>query len=171
MKTAAQAIPNFWMSLFLIPSSICDKIEKKLNGFWWGQGTQGKGIRWTSWHQLCSSKYGGGLGVRSLSLFNTTMLAKQGWRILTEANSLVTKLLKARYFPRTDFLNAELGVNPSYLWRSILSAKDAVKSGCRRKIGDGLAPRYGRCLGYHVRTMDVYLQPLFLSCRIFTSRI
>ncbi|XP_074344601.1 uncharacterized protein LOC141683748 [Apium graveolens] len=88
---------------------ICDKIEKKLNGFWWGQGTQGKGIRWTSWHQLCSSKYGGGLGVRSLSLFDTAMLAKQGWRILTEENSLVTKLLKARYFPRTDFLNAEIG--------------------------------------------------------------
>lgn len=45
--------------------------------------------------------------------------------------------MKARYFPKTDFLNAKLGDNPSYMWRSILSAQDIVRKGCRRKIGDG----------------------------------
>ncbi|KAL8112103.1 hypothetical protein AgCh_019707 [Apium graveolens] len=108
-----------------------------MNGFWWGQGAKSSGIRWMTWDKLCVSKYGGGLGVRSLRCFNTAMLAKQGWRILTKANSLVFNLLKAQYFPRTDFLNAELGANPSYLWRSILSAQDAIKAGCRKKIGDG----------------------------------
>lgn len=29
LKIAAQAIPNFWMSLFLIPANVCDTIEKK----------------------------------------------------------------------------------------------------------------------------------------------
>lgn len=67
-----------------------------------------------AWDKLCVSKYGGGLGVRSLRCFNTAMLAKEGWSILTEANSLVSKIMKARYFPNTDFLNAELGANPSY---------------------------------------------------------
>ncbi|XP_074342829.1 putative mitochondrial protein AtMg00310 [Apium graveolens] len=69
------------------------------------------------------------------------MLAKQGWRILTEAHSLVSKLMRACYFPDTDFLNAKLGVNPSYLWRSILSAQDAIKVGCRRRIGDGTSTK------------------------------
>lgn len=69
------------------------------------------------------------------------MLAKQGWRILTDANPLVTKLLKAKYFPHSDYLNAELGANPSYLWRSILSARNAVKTGCRRRIGDGASTK------------------------------
>lgn len=33
LKSAAQTIPNFWMSLFLIPYSICDEIEKLMNEF------------------------------------------------------------------------------------------------------------------------------------------
>lgn len=27
LKTATQAIPNFWMSMFLIPANVCDAIE------------------------------------------------------------------------------------------------------------------------------------------------
>ncbi|KAL8089862.1 hypothetical protein AgCh_039356 [Apium graveolens] len=34
-----------------------------------------------------------------------------------------------------------MGVNPSYMWRSILSAKDAIKVGCRRRIGDGASTK------------------------------
>ncbi|KAL8113768.1 hypothetical protein AgCh_020895 [Apium graveolens] len=45
--------------------------------------------------------------------------------------------MKARYFPHTDFLNAKLGKNPSYMWRSIITAQDVVRKGCRRSIGTG----------------------------------
>ncbi|XP_074352774.1 uncharacterized protein LOC141691923 [Apium graveolens] len=41
------------------------------------------------------------------------------------------------YFPNTDFLNAKLGDNASYTWRSILSAQEVLKKGCRRSIGTG----------------------------------
>ncbi|XP_074361975.1 uncharacterized protein LOC141702168 [Apium graveolens] len=44
---------------------------------------------------------------------------------------------KARYYPKTDFLNATLGNNPSYVWRSILETQDLLKSECRRRIGNG----------------------------------
>lgn len=44
-----------------------------------------------AWNKLCEPKFGVGLGVRSLRSFNTAVLAKQGQRILTEANSLVSK--------------------------------------------------------------------------------
>lgn len=61
LKTAAQVIPNFWMNLFLIPSKICDGIEKKMNAFWWNHGSTGKGIKWLSWDRMCESKEDGGL--------------------------------------------------------------------------------------------------------------
>lgn len=48
LETAAQAIPNFWMNLLLIPVEICDGIERKMKAFWWSNGTTGKGIRWLS---------------------------------------------------------------------------------------------------------------------------
>lgn len=34
-------------------------------------------------------------------------------------------------------MNAALGVNPSYIWRSILEVKEAIKANCRRRIGNG----------------------------------
>lgn len=86
-------------------------------------------------------KSNGGLGLKQLRSFNIAMLAKQGWRILNNSNPLVTAILKARYFPHTAFLNADLGVNPSYVWRSILEASEALKANCRRKIGNGASTR------------------------------
>lgn len=77
LKTAAQSIPNFWMNLFMLPNDICDNIEKRMNGFWWGCGMENKGIRWKSWSKLCYSKIDGGLGFRKLKEFNIAMLAKQ----------------------------------------------------------------------------------------------
>lgn len=45
--------------------------------------------------------------------------------------------LKAKYYPKSSFLEAEVGNNPSYVWRSIMAAMDIVKAGTRRKIGNG----------------------------------
>lgn len=82
-------------------------------------------------------KEAGGLSFRELRKFNISMLAKQGWRLLNNDNPLVTACMKAKYFPRGDFLTATLGSNPSYMWRSILAAHEVVKKGCRKRIGDG----------------------------------
>lgn len=89
-----------------------------------------------AWDKLCTVKEGGGLEFKRLKDFNVSMLAKQGWRLVTNANPLVTKLMQARYFLDSDFLNAKLGTNPSYMWRNILSAQEVVRQGCRKKIGD-----------------------------------
>ncbi|XP_074374523.1 uncharacterized protein LOC141714927 [Apium graveolens] len=64
------------------------------------------------------------------------MLAKQGWRLLVDANPLVSAIIKARYYSNTNVMMAELGNNPSYVWRGIYQALAIVKSGARRKIGN-----------------------------------
>lgn len=64
------------------------------------------GIRWMSWERLCEPNEMGGLGFRQLREFNIAMLGKQAWRLINNANPLVTEIMKARYYPRTDFLNA-----------------------------------------------------------------
>ncbi|KAL8467664.1 hypothetical protein ACS0TY_031058 [Phlomoides rotata] len=60
------------------------------------------------------------------------------WRLVTDQDSLVCRVLKVKYFPRTRFLDSSVGNNPSMTWRSIWSAQDLVRRGTRWKLGDGI---------------------------------
>jgi hypothetical protein len=138
IKSVLQSIPSYIMSIFLLPASVIDDIEKMLNSFWWGHNrSQAKGIHWMSWERLSVHKQAGGMGFKSLKAFNHAMLGKQAWNFLTKPDALVTKLFKAKYFPRSDFLEASIGHNPSYVWRSIWSSKFVVKGGHHWSIGTG----------------------------------
>lgn len=65
------------------------------------------------------------------------MVMKQGWRLLINENRLVTSIMKACYFPSYEFLDAKIGNNPSFMWRSILAAHGSIKQGYRKRIGNG----------------------------------
>ena len=86
---------------------------------------------------MCNPKARGGLGFRNLKAFNLAMLAKQAWRILNNLSSLVARVLKARYFPTGNLLNAKLGSSPSYSWRSIHSSLEVIRWGTRWRVGNG----------------------------------
>lgn len=122
------------MSLFLIPKEIIDRIEKKMNAFWWCSAGGNDGIKWLAWDKVCDVKEEGGFVFRKLVEFNLAMLAKQAWRLINNVNPLVTQLMKTKYYPRSDFLQALVGENPSYVWRSIVEAQEVVAQGCRRRI-------------------------------------
>ncbi|XP_019170526.1 PREDICTED: uncharacterized protein LOC109166090 [Ipomoea nil] len=129
-------MPTFSMSVFLLPISVCSAIERIMNQYWWGSETD-RGIHWKSWDKLCIPKKYGGLGFKDLRAFNLAMLGKQAWRFLTNPDSLVSHIYKARYFCKRSFNEACLENNPSYCWRSIMAAKDLIVGGVRRRIGNG----------------------------------
>lgn len=55
------------------------------------------------------------MGFKDLHTFNLSLLGKQAWKLLTNLESLVTRVFKARYFPQGTFLDAKIGGNPSYV--------------------------------------------------------
>ncbi|XP_058788236.1 uncharacterized protein LOC131662466 [Vicia villosa] len=137
IKSVLQAIPAYIMSIFLIPDGVINDIERMINSFWWGGGSNGKGIRWMAWDKLTCPKAEGGLGFRDFKAFNMAMVAKQGWFLMSNPAALVSKIFKARYFPRSSFFDANLGFNPSFVWRSVWKAREVLSLGCRWSIGDG----------------------------------
>lgn len=138
IKSVLQSIPSYIMSIFAIPKSIIVDIEKMLNSFWWGHNKRNtKGINWMSWERLSIHKKEGGLGFKNLRAFNEGMLGKQAWKFMTEPHNIVTRLFKAKYFNKCDFLDSKIGHNPSYVWRSIWGAKRVVSEGYKWSIGSG----------------------------------
>jgi hypothetical protein len=95
------------------------------------------------------------MGFKDLRSFNEALLAKQGWRLITNPLSLIARLLKAKYYPKCDFLAAKQSQNMSYSWQSIQKAIWVLKKGCYWQIGNGksikiwedrwIAPQPGSC--------------------------
>ncbi|XP_021801570.1 uncharacterized protein LOC110745747 isoform X2 [Prunus avium] len=50
---------------------------------------------------------------------------------------MIHKVLKARYFPKCNFLAADKGRASSYIWRSLIWGRELLLSGLRKGIGDG----------------------------------
>ncbi|GAU17808.1 hypothetical protein TSUD_171970 [Trifolium subterraneum] len=137
IKVVAQAISTYLMSNFLIPKGLCNQMEIMICRFWWGSNVDKRKIHWVSWKKTCKQKKGGGMGFRDLKAFNEALLAKQGWRILTKPNSLMSRTLKAKYFPHHSFFQAKKWTRPSYSWKSIHQARWILKKGCFWIVGNG----------------------------------
>ena len=50
-------------------------------------------MAWLSWEKMCAPKEKGGLGFQDLIAFNLALLAKQGWHLQMNPNSLVHRVL------------------------------------------------------------------------------
>ncbi|CAL1394093.1 unnamed protein product [Linum trigynum] len=137
IKSVAQAQATYTMSVFQVPDGVIDELRKAISSFWWGQQKEERRITWKAWKKLCKPKEEGGLDFRDLKTFNLALLGKQIWNLLQNPTSLAARVLKAKYYPNSDVLQARVGYNPSFTWRSLMAAQTMVKEGLRWIIGDG----------------------------------
>lgn len=115
------------MPCFLLSRSFCDEIEGLFAKYWWQKIEGKRGIHWCRWS----------MGFRDMGKFNIDLLAKQGWRLETNPESLLGKVLKAKYYPNSTFLESHLDNNPSYTWRNIWATKSVLNEGSCWRIGKG----------------------------------
>ncbi|XP_024200533.1 uncharacterized mitochondrial protein AtMg00310-like [Rosa chinensis] len=137
IKAVAQVIPAYVMSCYMLPKGLFEDLHQLCAQFFWGGSDSNRKIHWRSWDRMCLSKSEGGLGFKNLHAHYLSLLAKQGWRLLTNPNSLLSRLLKARYFPNGSFLDADMGDSPSYTWRSIMEARTVLQAGLFWQVGNG----------------------------------
>ncbi|EPS63383.1 hypothetical protein M569_11401 [Genlisea aurea] len=137
IKSVLQSIPSYTMQCFKIPTTLIRELNSLFSQFWWSDRGHSK-MHLLAWDKLCEAPVQGGLGFRNLTTFNQALLAKQCWRIFTKDDLLLSRVLQGKYYKNTSFLEARLGRNPSFTWRSLLTAKNLLLSGLRWRPGDGV---------------------------------
>lgn len=125
------------MSCFQLPITLAKEIEQIIARFWWRHQKTHKGVHWCAWNKVAKKKSLGGLGFKEIIDFNLAMLAKVGWRLICNPDSILAKLLHVKYYPDTSFLDASVGRGSSWGWKGILQGRKVLKAGLRWRVGDG----------------------------------
>lgn len=80
------------MRCFKLPLPIANRIDSVISRFW--EALNGdRGIHWVNRDMIQKPKGLGGLGIRSVSMLNDTLLFKQELRLHQRPNLLVSKAL------------------------------------------------------------------------------
>lgn len=137
LKAVLSEIPTYSMSCFPLPMGLCDQIKSALTRFWWDHDPSTRKICWISWDALSQHKDLGGLGFRDVHDFNLAMLAKNSWRILTNPEGLLAKLLLGKYCHSSSLLTAQCPASASHGWRGVLAGIQVLKLQLGKAIGNG----------------------------------
>ncbi|XP_015956845.1 uncharacterized protein LOC107481144 [Arachis duranensis] len=137
LKAVGEAIPIYTLSCFKLPDSLISEIHSLLSQFWWGQKGSERRMAWISWDTMTRPRKEGGLGFKDLRIQNLALLGKQFWRLVTQPTSLLSKILRGKYFSNGNAITAEIGVLPSWGWRSILEGRKIVEKGLNWAVGTG----------------------------------
>ncbi|VVA28183.1 PREDICTED: reverse mRNAase [Prunus dulcis] len=63
-------------------------------------------------------------------MLSTLLLAKQGWRLITEPDSLISRVLTAKYFPNSSFMNIKVNPHASASWKSLCATRQIIDRDC-----------------------------------------
>ncbi|CAL1355748.1 unnamed protein product [Linum trigynum] len=143
VKAVTSSIPIYPMQVELLPKTVCKTLDQINRGFLWGESEGKKKLHLVGWAQLTQPKDKGGLGIRPAREVNLAMLAKCGWRLMTEKQTLWAQLMRSKY--GKDRANLDL-IKPkkgsSFTWNSISKTESLLRSGCAWNIHKGTLTRF-----------------------------
>jgi hypothetical protein len=88
IKSTLSNIPTYLLSLFPIPSSLANRLERLQRNFLWGGINEENKFHLVKWSTVCSPLQNGGLGIRNMCRFNQALLGKWLWRFAMERDAL-----------------------------------------------------------------------------------
>jgi hypothetical protein len=144
IKSTLSNLPTYYLSLFPVPVSVANRIEKIQRDFLWGGMGDEPKMHLVNWDQVCRPIRAGGLGIRNVLKFNKALLGKWLWRYATESEALWYKIIKEKYEEQdggwvSKEVSGSFGVG---LWKHIRRGWDLFAQNVRFEVGIGSKIRF-----------------------------
>ena len=81
VKSIMSTIPNYVMQATVIPTHLCEKLDKINRDFLWGSTSEKRRLHLVVWNKIIRPKEEGGLGIQAAKIKNLALLAKLNWRM------------------------------------------------------------------------------------------
>lgn len=130
----------YWSSLFILPKKVITAIESLFRSFIWSGCDLRKHGAKVSWEKVCSPKSEGGLGFKSLEVWNKVAIAKHVWFLFSGGEqSMWCQWVKSYLLKGKSFWRIKMPSDPSWVWRKLLSLRPIIFPLIKFKIGNGMS--------------------------------
>ena len=121
IKSTLSNLTTYFLSLFPIPASVANQMERLQRNFLWGGFGDEPKFHLVKWATVCAPISSGGLGIRKIRLSNEALLGKWLWRFGIEKDALWRQVIEMKYGSVwggwcTKSMNGLYGVG---LWKNI----------------------------------------------------
>ncbi|RVX02541.1 putative ribonuclease H protein [Vitis vinifera] len=163
LKSTLSSLPTYFLSLFVIPKRVCVRLEKIQRDFLWGGGALENRPHLVSWKVICAAKKDGGLGIRSLAIFNKALLGKWLWRFANDNESLWKQIISSKYDLQEGGWCSK-GVRDRYgvgVWKAIRNGWENFRSHSRFIVGDSNRVKFWKDLWCENQSLENAFPILF----------
>ena len=121
-----------------IPRAICDELDRKIHRFLWAGTTTECKTHLVAWATVNRRMLEGGLGIQPMRELNSASLAKLGWRMIREPESLWLGVLHHKYCKGRRGMDMFVACrNPSNACKGITESSSILQKGVQHSIGEG----------------------------------
>ncbi|GJS64451.1 putative reverse transcriptase domain, reverse transcriptase zinc-binding domain protein [Tanacetum coccineum] len=136
-KSVISSLHVYWASVLIIPKGIIYDIQSLIRGFLWCNGEYKRGKAKVAWDDICLPKCEGGLGLRSLDLFNMALMTTHIWNIVSNKESLWVRWIHTYKLRNRSFWDLPIKDNVSWGWLKLLQLRVLVRPFFWVKLGNG----------------------------------
>lgn len=137
LASVLSSMQVYWGSVFKIPKNVIVEIETLFKGFLWCNSEVCKGKARVAWKEVCKPKDKGGLGLKSLELWNKTLLIKHLWNVASNKESLWVKWINTVKLKGRSVWDVDESKSESWCWKTILEHRKFVEDHICYEIGNG----------------------------------
>ncbi|GJV21626.1 hypothetical protein Tco_1370646 [Tanacetum coccineum] len=112
-------------------------IDRLLKKFLWNVVGQNGCTHSVLWKDVCRQKSEGGLGIKSMQVWNEALMAKHLWNVIIDKDSIWVRWVKSTLLKGDSIWVVELKKINSWGWKQILTLRNKIRSFVHFKVRNG----------------------------------